>query len=161
MLISNLNPVVGDASLLLFDWANSSVSVARACGAGQHCAGPPFLFTKAVLAALGVEVVIGDEEEEAVAGPEMMAHRAAASVVRGVQELVGEEKWPLFATLSLVLCCFGIVAATAQGSSLRGEADGSGTPSSPSPSSVGHHLPRFHLASRREGLGEGGAASSG
>jgi hypothetical protein len=123
------------------------------------------LFTKAVLTASGsgIEVAIGDEvDQEAVAGPEeaMMAHRATASVVREVQELVREEKWPLFTALSLVLCCFGIVVAIAQGSLLRGEADGSRIPSSPSPSSVGLHLPRFHLASRREGLGEGGATLS-
>lgn len=163
MLLLDPNPVVGDASLLLSDWVDPSAFAAGARDARQHRAGPPVLFTKAVLAASGVEVVIGDEVEEAVAGLEeaMMAHRAAASVVREVQELAGEEKWPLFAALSLVLCCFGIVVATAQGSSLRGEADGSRTPSSPSPSSVGLHLPHFHLASSREGLGEGGAALSG
>ena len=146
-------------------WVDPSASAAGARGTGQHRAGLPVLFTKAVLTASGsgIEVAIGDEvDQEAVAGPEeaMMAHRATASVVREVQELVREEKWPLFTALSLVLCCFGIVVAIAQGSLLRGEADGSRIPSSPSPSSVGLHLPRFHLASRREGLGEGGATLS-
>lgn len=115
MLLLDPNSVVGDASLLLSDWVDPSAFAAGARDARQHRAGPPVLFTKAVLAASGVEVVIGDEVEEAVAGLEeaMMAHRAAASVVREVQELAGEEKWPLFAALSLVLCCFGIVVATA------------------------------------------------